>query len=317
MKINNKKHSRKTVAVFLVFLFFLLSNPQKSEAAWVPGIDPIIRTGLELLKNTAYDLVVGTLKKAAINMLNSQVDSLVSGSSSNGSEAFITDWRDYLVSQPENKASVYMNDYLSQTTRGRNTYTGYSTEGFTGPANYMANLASGAKQNIKDSNSTQEVTYEGDPSQMFQGGNFKNMENYLSGINNPWSFNIAAQNAYEKEVTKEKEIVTTKGVAYQGFSGTSPDGGDSITYPGILVKDSLADIANIPNSTLATAKSIPEIITSVITQMLTKSFQQGFSGVQRNVQKNKTDTNTKENSAIERALEGNSPEARFDYSSNR
>ena len=276
-KMKNLKKIRLK-KILIVFLFFCFFTPQKTNAAWIPGIDPIIRTGLQFLKDTIQGVLVGVLKKEAINTINIQIENLVGGTE--GSEMFVTNWRDHLINRPKNKASLFLNDYLSQSTRSRNTNSSYSAEGCGGSKNYYNELSTNAKTKIEASNSVPEATYEGDPAQMFQNGNLKSMGVYLSGVNNPWSFNASTESAYNKRLEEEKDVAGKKIVANQGFNGTSADG-ETETYPGILTKERLANIEDIPNKTLASAQTIPEILTAMITQMLTKSVQSGFSSLQK------------------------------------
>jgi hypothetical protein len=200
---------------------------------------------------------------------------------------FITDWRDYLVKQPEGRTRIYMNDYISQMTSGRGSRTGYVGEGFLGggsAGSYNQMLSNIAKKETID-RQTPKTTYPGDPSQMFAQGNFKNMGTYLSGVNNPWAFSIAAQNEYQKRLTEEKTESQTRAMAYEGFRGTEVKGRNGqvlITNPGSVVKQAVTNVQDIGNKIVAAATHPEEIISAIVSQMMTQAIQQGI-GMARNI----------------------------------
>jgi hypothetical protein len=303
--------TKKTLLVFFVFFVFLFSSTPKAKATIWPGVDPIIKTGLDQIRDMLNNLIVGVMKQAAVTMLNTQVNSLVSRST-DGQSAFITNWEDYLIDRPENRTDLYMNDYISEMTQGKGTYSNYSTGGNAGSANHSADLKSLAQNNLENQKKTPQITYEGDPENMFSSGSFKDMEMYLSGVNNPWAFDMAVQNEQQKELEKQTLLSQTRSLAYQGFIGTSGGSTHTVSYPGSLTKDAVANTENIPNMVLGNAQDIPEVIISaVISQMITRAIQQGFSGVQKNIQKNIRDVENKQNSNLNRRIKDLGPGARF------
>lgn len=227
---NTKFYCKKSIfALSLFLLFSFLPVPKANATVW-PGIDPIIKTGLDQIRSMINNLIVGVMKQAAVSMLNTQINSLVS-QETNGQSAFITDWEDYLIDRPLHNTAVHMNDYISEMTRGRNSYSGYSGEGFAG--NYSADLGSYSRDMLEGGNDTPQVTYEGEPSKMFQNGSLKDMESYFSfsAPNNSWLFDIAVEKENQKYSQKETLKAQTKSVAYQGFNGTSAGDGDQISWP--------------------------------------------------------------------------------------
>jgi len=311
MKLKNTKNSRprQTISVIVLLSFLLFSCPTKTEAAFWPVIDPMITRALDTVYATVQGIILGAAKQAAVKMLNSQVDNLVSGNGSDDA-AFITDWRDYLVTQPQNNTDTYMNSYLTKMTGGRGSSSGYSSEGFSGTGNYANTLAQMEKNKMAQQKSVQQMTYEGDPSTMFDSGNFKNMETFLDADkpNNSWTFDMAFNNAYQQKLSSEQRTNQTRAIAYQGFKGTSSGTGsdETITYPGSLTKDSVANIENLGNNVIASAQSIPEVISSVVSQMITKAIQKGFDGIQKSVQNNENSQN-KLDSGTDNSVANNGP----------
>jgi hypothetical protein len=316
MKMINKKKNyffQKIILVILVFSLSVFSFPQKTKAAVWPAVDPGIDMGLEAIYDTIQGIILGALKQASIMMLNKQLDALA-GSGAGGEPAFITNWQDYLINQPEARVDVYMNDYLSQMTRGQNSVGGYLAEGFSSPNSYIGQISKEVENNSKKK--IVKPTYEGNPSNMFLSGNFKNMDLYLSRANNnPWSFDANYQSERKKMLEEEKYLAQSRAIAYQGFAGT-PGGKNpyTVTSPGILTKDAMANTQKMPADAITNARNIQEVIVAVVGQVVSKAIQQGFSSVQKKLQKAE-DTQNRLNSNINSVMQnGNSgPGARFDY----
>ena len=301
MKIKPKQKNRlyvksiTFVVLASIFLSFFPARPA-SAAMW-PSIDPIIKQGLENVQNRINGIILGMLKQQAAKVLNSQVNKMVGGGK--GSQAkFITNWQDYLVKQPQQNANKYMNDYLSKITGGKGSMTGYQSTGGIGlpsvtggsstiasllgvgtgggAGGYASQLVSMAKQNTV-SQSTPKVTYQGSPAKMFASGSLKNFNLFLSGINNPWTFNANAINVYQQQQAQQQMIAKTKAVSNQGFIGTGEKkGAGKVSTPGIVVKENLTNTQDLGNKIIAGAQHPEEIITALVTQLINKVMQQGI-----------------------------------------
>lgn len=320
-KIKIKKWGKtifpKSFLAILLLLTLFFSPIQTPRAnAWDAIPAALFKQLLENIQTQINGMILGMLKKQALANLNTQINSLVGGGV-NGSPAFITNWQDYLFNDPANQTRAYMNDYLSRMTSGRGTYSGYISEGFSGAGanNYLAELKQIGINSIKNNDSLDNVpkaTYEGDPDQMFASGNFRNMSLYLSGTNNPWAFDVATQNAYQTKLDQAKEIQKNKSLAYQGFKGTGEKGFNStITNPGSLIKEAVANVQNLGNNIIANANNPGEIIGAVVSQMITQSIQQGFSAVQRKAMQQNYSVQNKINDEINNTINTSGPGARF------
>ncbi len=303
----------KIIFTFLILGFFCFSGAPKSQAAFWPAVDPGITSGLQKILDMVNGLIVGTLKQQAVRMLSMQVD-MLAGNGSGGEASFIVHWETYLKDEPQNATNIYMNDYLSQMTLGRNTSSLYSAEGFSGGAggSYASQLGqlNQVLANAKNPNSVPKLTYEGEPSQMLQSGNFKNMELYLSGVNNPWSFKIAVKSEQQKIYKEKQNEAMVKAMAYQGFRGTLSDANGSISNPGSLVKSALENAQDMPNRILQSASTIPEVATALVTQMINQTITQGFVSV-RNKTAKSTANVTKYTNATNQAMNQYGPAVRF------
>ena len=282
LKIRKNKKRKSFQKVFfslliLLFLsFFLFQAP--SAKAWDAFAAASYKQELETIKFHIDGEILTMLKQAAIISLVDLTNNLML------QNKIVTNWQDYLVDKPANQSRTYMNDYLSRMTTGRGTYAGYVSNGFLGTGNYLATLKQNATKTLDREGpcaTAPQVTYEGDPSQMFVSGNFKNMSLYFSGINNPWAFNATANDAYQEKLDHLKSVQQAKAIAYQGFKGTGDDSPtNTITYPGSLTKSNVANVQNIANTMLATATHPEEVGAAIVSKIISQSIQTGFNVVQ-------------------------------------
>lgn len=234
---------------------------------------------LEQLFIKIQGMIMGMMKQQAIQTINKQVDSMISGGGS-GNAKFITNWETYLYKTPDNNTKLYMNDYLSQITSGKGSLSSYSSEGFGSSSSYSSQLVSAAKSNtINRKDPT--FSYEGSPSNMFSDGNLKNFNNYLIGINNPWLFNINARNEYQKKKAEERNLAAVKSQAYLGGigAGEGTNGKGTINLPGSVIMQTKANTMDLGNKVLASATKPEEMVTSLVSKILTQAMNQGMSSL--------------------------------------
>ena len=280
MKLYYKRKIKKILPIILFSIIFIFSFSPKANAAWIPGLDPAIKSALDYVRENITGIIVGQLKQQGVRTLTAQINKFAGGSG--GGAAFVTNWEDAIINQPRNETIVQMNDYLSDVTNGRNSYSQYSTGINTGPSNYFADLSNSVRKldapNLK-------VTYEEDPSQMLDGKDFKKLEKWSEGINNRYMFGVVFDQ--KQEETKENITLATQTdkIANQGFEGAQGDGEGNVTSPGILSKEMMANVQNLPNNILASAETIPEVTSALVSLVINRTFSQGFSSVQRSVSK--------------------------------
>lgn len=290
--------------LFFVFLFSPIASHKAHAGIWGEAIVASLKKQvMEEIYDNIKGIMLSVSKQAAIEALNEEVNSLVSGSGSSGAR-FITNWEDFLVRQPEQKTQSFINDYISQTTGGRGSLSGYAgadeifgEEGFYNQS-YASELEAIA-MNIVEAQSdenTPEVTYYEDPNYMFDDGTFRKLNLYLGGINNPFSYSLDIQKKYQEELEKERFEAQTYAIANQGFLGTSTSGNTSsddlayaneeiVTYPGILLKEKVANVENLGNEMIVNATHIQEIIPSIANKLLSETIKGGFNTVQSQIQK--------------------------------
>ena len=321
-KINSIKRSLIAGTLALILMFSPLLSLE-THAFWGEFVQEEFHFVRLEIHESIKGMLLGNLKRQAFQMLNDQVDTLIGGGSG-GEVAFITDWEDYLIHQAENRTQIYMNDYLTQITSGRGSRSGYSSEGFvegfTGVFTncldrYCSLILSNTRRSLRlllskllprGSRYSTRMTYERCPDEMFISDSFKDLNRYISGINNPWAFEINVQNEYNKKLESEKEVQLAKAMAYGGFKGTTGEDG-SVTYPGSLTKENTANAQNVGNLMVATAQSIQEATAAAVNIIISRA-QQGFSGTLRSSQKDAS-VQSRIDTSIDSAVESSGPEA--------
>lgn len=259
---------------------------QIAEAAWGELLIPQMNNTFAILRDQVRGMIMGAQKQAAIQGINARINAIIGGSSPQNS-LIITNYRDFLDIGPSQKTNIYMNDYLSQITQGRGSSSGYiPAEGFGDGAfvnSYRSQLVQSALSVTADRTQL-EPTYNGNPSQnMFSEGNLNNFNLYLSGINNPWAFNLNAQQKYQERLAIEQDAARTEAIAGRGIKSTKQ--GDTIITPGSVTSDILAKTQTIGLDVIANAQSVPEIITAVVNSLLSKALQNGIGNAQGNAQR--------------------------------
>ncbi|MDP1884059.1 MAG: hypothetical protein Q8L10_01705 [Candidatus Moranbacteria bacterium] len=275
----------------LAFVLAVMPFQAPKSEAWLEFAGQMMAHSLAIMRETIQGITMGALKQMAIQAINTEISVAIGGSSSQNSR-IIGNYRDFLHVEPLQKTNRYMNDYLSQITRGRGSEAGYvPNEGFGAGAfvgglnhgNYIAQLRQSAMAVTVDRREPT-PTYVGNPRQnMFANGNMDNFNLYLSGINNPWSFNMNAEQKYQERLAIEKEAAQTEAIAGQGYKGTRQ--GDTITTPGSLIGTTMSNVQNLGLSVLASARNAPEVVTATVQNILTQSIQNGIGNAQRNVQR--------------------------------
>jgi hypothetical protein len=316
-KLTPKTAFFKTALLTILFAMssFLPLGAPKTHA-WLTFAGAQYKQLLERIDDTIKGVQLSIAKQAAMISLTAQVNSLVVGNSQ-ASIMFITNWEDYLYKYPQNETNRYMNDYLSQISMGRGSRESYiaSYEGFdaTNRNYYQALVDIGKSSTIE--RPVPKITYEGDPQEIFAEGNFKNLSIYLSGINNPWGFDLNSQVEYQRKIEEQRLISQSKAVAYQGFIGSGEKGGVGITItPGTVIKETVANVQNIGNQIIAAAQHPEEIVSAVVSQMITQAIQQGIGEAQRIVNRELAAVSEKTSGLIDAQIEISGPGATYGYS---
>lgn len=298
-----------------IIIVFLLSigvsfSPVSSKKtfAWTEIPGQIFKQTLEKIDYNLNGIILGTLKMQAARMLDQQVSKLIGGTVGSGA-MFITNWESFLITEPQRQADRYVNDYLSQLTRGRGSYSSYisvprsyvlgasdskNNEGFFGgkvlgsddetttaasSENYYGEMLNTGKSATTERKEP-EITYEGDPSQMLSEKNFSKFNLYLSptAVNSKFAMGLVwAPYKQEQYLKNQEKIAATQSIAYEGYKGTMRNG--MIVTPGSLTAQTMANVQDMGNKIIAAATHPAEIISSVVSNIVTKAMLSGIGAV--------------------------------------
>lgn len=284
----NNFYSKKSILVlFLIVSLFFAPIQTPRAHAWAYAKQEALRSVLDKVADQILGVIMGALKTAAAKMISEKVSDLVSGTSSQDS-LIISDYRDFLYTEPLDDTKVYMNDYLTQMVSGRGSASNYVPSGSSGfgsgtGGNYSAMLVDIVQKNIIEPEELK-PDYVGNPSEnMFEGGNLENFNKYLSGVNNPWAFELYAQQKFSEQLEIRQNAAMAEGIAGKGMKSTRS--GDTIVTPGALTADNLASVMDLGNKIVSGAQSIPEVITGVVSQIITQSISNGIGKAAENAQR--------------------------------
>lgn len=286
-----KKIETNKIIVALLLSAVIIFVPLESVRADAWGANysaAILKQTMERIAIEIHGAIMGALKQAAAETINSTVNSLISSGGTTGA-LYITNWDDWLVNQPAETTKTYMNDFWTLTTKGTTSSGNYisasgSSEGTTG--SYTNYLKEQAKKVTTESTlpQTDLSNYVSDPSEMFSAGNWQGFSSFVSNpANNPFGFTLMSQSAYQEKLEYEKKKAETQAVAYKGFKAQTS--GSSVITPGSTIADMYSNTQDLGNKIIASAQSIPEVITAVVTRIATNAIRQGIGNAQRNVQR--------------------------------
>ncbi|MCX6765432.1 MAG: hypothetical protein NT136_00450 [Candidatus Moranbacteria bacterium] len=133
MQPTNKKVKGAAVVFVLVLasFFFAFNNVPRAQAGvWGEDIAAaVLKQTMEVIQREIEGAILGSLKMTALQMMNTQVGNLIGGTGM-GNAMFITDWQQFLYTNPARNTEFYLNDFFTLTTGGRSSTSNYC------PANY-------------------------------------------------------------------------------------------------------------------------------------------------------------------------------------
>lgn len=313
-----KKNKANKIIVALLLSAIIIFVPVESVKADAWGANysaAILKQTMERIDAEIHGAIMGALKIAAAESINSTVSSLISSGGTSGA-MFITDWDDWLVTQPAETTKTYMNDFFTLATSGTSSSSNYisasgSSEGTTG--SYTNYLVEQAKKATTESTlpQTDISDYVSDPSEMFSDGNWRGFSAFVSNpANNPFGYTLMSQSVYQEKLEKEKDEARTRAMSYQGYTAKESNG--KVITPGSTIASMQADVQDLGNKIIASAQSIPEVITAVVTRIATNAIRQGIGNVQQGVQKEITNVTTSVTSDINEAIEESGPGQLFE-----
>lgn len=281
---------QKIIASISILLVLLMAAPQSARAGvWGESISAEIMGQVwEQLQKSIEGILLSTLRQTALQMLNSQIGQALGGGQY-GNPLFVVSWDDELFLGPLKENSVYMNNLLTQTLRGRGSTLNYipAEVASTFGGNYYDYLQKQAKAAIGSANaaaSAPTTTITRDPRTAAAEGDVKNFfKAFDSPYNNPLGLPLVMQAMQAEDLARRKEQAATRAIAYQGYKCKS-DSGFCIT-PGSTLKDLQSNVSATYNNLITAAQNPYELVTGVATTLITRSVtnlvQKGIGSVQQ------------------------------------
>jgi hypothetical protein len=312
-KIGGRSAKRIMVSglMFLGVVFFLFPQPVRADVWAANFAAAVMKQMLEKIARQIEGSLLGSLKMAAVQMLNQQVGQLIGGGTS-GQARFIVNFNDFLYQGPAQRTELYMNDFFTMTTRGRGSSANYI--GASG-GNYSGYLESVGRQAIGGTQGEINLEeYTASPQTMFAEGDFRAFNAFFSNpYNNPFGYSLEVEKAYQNKLAMEQQAAAIKATAAGGYLPVEQNG--MVITPAGSIQAAVTNIQNIPNQIIASATNPGEFLSGVVSAMankvVTNLVQNGIGQVQSNIQREIGGVNSQVNSALKQATNLYGPAAPF------
>lgn len=311
---SKRKLSNKLAIISILISGILFFGQQANACAWGECI--AAQTYKQTMENIALQIngaIMGALKQAAAEMINNTVNQLVSGGGPGGGPLFVTNWENYLIQEPRKQTDIWMNDFFTTISAGTASTANYKAAGGEGVVgSYSGQLVQQARKATTNATTSQYNLnqYVSDPSQMFDAGNWRAFNSYISNpSNNSFGMTLTAQDAYMQKMEEEKRKAEIQAIAYQGFMAQK--NGSQVITPGSTIKDIQSQTEDLGNKIVAGATNVPEVITAVVTKLVTKTIRQGIGNVQTNIQREINNTTYNLRSNVQNQVTNSGPGSIF------
>lgn len=221
----------------------------------------------EKAEQTWKDKMRQALKRAAIEMIKSTIVDFISGETS-GKKAFIDDWGEYLSEAADGAIGEFLNELFG------------------------VDLCA----DIEDLNIPQllqeqyyglpELPFECTLSEILQksenifdrtlGGGWGVFYQKLQPNNNAWGVYMQGQSSMMASAQGAAKLAEIEGTVGQGFLSVKDETTGKIATPGIMVKATAEQLAQLPVMELLAAKEWNEILTAAYNALYQRIYRQGF-----------------------------------------
>lgn len=326
IKTSSKFSSMRKWLLLIVLIGQLVcAAPSAKAGVWGESIAAeLLGQALEIVKTQLAGALLGTLKTAAISILNSQVGQMIGGNSL-GEALFITDWNDFIYTKPAEQAQLFMNDFFTISTRGKYAsanYVGVGDVSGSVSGNYAAYLVAGAQQAIGSDGTGEESdvplsydldAYSPSPDILFQEGDYRGLNAFFSNpANNPFGYTLSATAYYARKMNQSIEAAKTEAQS-SGFIGKKQDG--KTIAPAATIEGMLSDVENIGNNLIAAAENPGEflsgVVSAVVNKAVTSMIQKGVGKIQANIQREVKKVDNQVVKALDKANKKLGPAAKF------
>jgi hypothetical protein len=290
----SKKTIHKASFLLLIVIFSLYPNRASAWGDAIPAA--IIKQTMETIRRTIEGALLGTLKVAAIEVLNSQVMGFVGGAVGSDSKV-ITNFEDFIDTVAEEEAErIVVNDFLSQSLRGKGSVANYIKVDTNGGirADYDAFLRDAILETVRDrkrisQNDYAECSTSGsDPRVAIDEGDLRAIGCMLaSEKNNPIGISLAAEEAYDVEYQKKSQEQIVKAQS-SGYAPATDKEGNIITPSG-SIENLVNNVTNLGSDIITGATNPGEflsgVVVSVVNRTVSNLVQKGVGEVQGKIRR--------------------------------
>ena len=303
--------------VFLAFLFLFVNAQPAHAGYWGESIASVImKQTMENIQTAIQGAVLGTLKVAATEVVNSQINQLIGGTSA-GNSLIISDFDDFLNRIPEQNTELFMNDFFTLTTRGKGSTANYIGVGDipgTMASSYTSYLIARAKSVTTEKDASPQYDldeYTSSPDELFKEGDFRAVNAFVShSANNPLGYALNAEIAYQETLARERESQSIKAQA-SGFAPNEVDG--KIVTPAGTIQDLVSNVKNLGNDLIANASNPTELLSGVVVATVNRTvntlIQTGVGKVQSNIRREIRSVDNQVSGAVNTAIRSTGPAA--------
>lgn len=311
------KQTATSGLIFFGLVFCLFPQPARADAWGANMGAAIMKQMLERIARQIEGSLLGSLKMAAVQMLNNQVGQLIGGGAA-GQPRFITNFNDFLYQGPLERTNLYMNDFFTLTTRGRGSSANYIGIGDAGGigGGYASYLRSVGTQATVQKGTTGKMNleeYTASPQTMFAEGDFRAFNAFFSNpYNNPYGYSLEAEKVYQDKLAREQQAASVEATS-SGFLGAKQ--GNTVIAPAGSIEAITTKVQNLPSDIIAAASNPTELLNGVVSamanQVVNNLVRNGIGQVQANIQRQVGGVSAQVNSARNQATGLLGPAAPF------
>jgi len=309
--------TKRALVSVLMFCSMVLGLSPKPVHAQMWGTSDIfgdmMMQMVDTIKRQIEGALIGTLKMAAIQMLNSKVGQLIGGASG-GQPLFITDFNEFLYQSPRQKTNLYMNDFFSTMTRGKGSSANYISSGESSGlgGNYPSYLVASAKSVTTESGgiSVYNLDQKGGIDNLNDPSTFSS---FISNpANNPMGAELQAQEVWQDKLATEQNLAQIEATS-SGFRADKTNG--VIVAPAAVIEATFNNAADLPNKMIAAATNPGELLSGVVSAMANKLvsglIQKGVGEVQSKISKEIRSVDNKISGAMNSQIQQLGPAAQY------
>lgn len=312
---------RRGVMAVLLIAVFIFSAPPARADAWGTNLAAVfVKSAIEKIQRQIEGVLLASLKGAAIQMLDSQVNQLLGGGNG-GAPVFITNYEDYIHGVASDKTQEVMNDFFTTSMRGKYAAANYIEVGGVDGASFgegnvpgmierEMRLATQPNPSYPQYNFDQLST---NPNMTGGLGSFRDLDLYVSNpMNNPIGASIVAQEIKDRTLSENIEIQKVKALS-SGFIPKEVNG--QVITPAGTFEAMVASAKTLPNLVIANAENPEELVGGLISSFANRAIsnliQVGIGNTQSKILGNFGGVGNQVANALGNQLTTNGPGAQF------